>query len=113
MQVAQILISQSDFLEKQHWGNVKGTIMECLKLGVVPIINENDSTNTQELRFGDNDNLAAMTAVQLGADGLFLFTDVYYLYTANPSIDTTAQGLWLVKEPWALKVATSGGSDLG
>ncbi|CAE6947644.1 proB, partial [Symbiodinium sp. KB8] len=43
-----------DFMQKEHWANVKNTIMECLALGVVPIINENDSTNTAELRFGDN-----------------------------------------------------------
>ncbi|OLP75521.1 Glutamate 5-kinase, partial [Symbiodinium microadriaticum] len=68
--VAQLLLSQSDFMQKEHWANVKNTIMECLALGVVPIINENDSTNTAELRFGDNDNLAALTAVQLEADAL-------------------------------------------
>ncbi|CAJ1362363.1 unnamed protein product, partial [Effrenium voratum] len=54
VKVAQLLLSQSDFAQKEHWSNVKGTIMECLRLGVVPIINENDSTNTAELRFGDN-----------------------------------------------------------
>ncbi|CAE8687937.1 unnamed protein product, partial [Polarella glacialis] len=83
VQVAQLLLSQSDFLEKERWSNVKSTIYECLKLGVVPIINENDSTNTAGIRFGDNDNLAALTAVQLEADGLFLFTDVDNLFTAE------------------------------
>merc|ERR1719401_2316560 len=114
MQVAQILISQSDFMDKTHWRNVKHTIVECLNLGVVPIINENDSTNTQELRFGDNDNLAALTAVQLEADGLFLFTDVDYLYTANPRVDPSAEALRIVPEPWSLQVDTSGkGSGAG
>merc|ERR1719491_603807 len=80
--------------------------MECLKLGVVPVINENDSTNTEELRFGDNDNLAALTAVQLGADWLFLFTDVDYLYTANPRNNPDAQALHVVTEPWSLQVET-------
>lgn len=114
LQVAQLLVNQSDFLDKEHWSNVKQTIKECLKLGVVPIINENDSTNTQELRFGDNDNLASLTAVQLEADGLFLFTDVDYLFTANPRVDPTATALRIVKEPWALQVDTSlPGSGLG
>mmetsp|Transcript_5113 Transcript_5113/g.11314 ORF Transcript_5113/g.11314 Transcript_5113/m.11314 type:complete len:438 (+) Transcript_5113:141-1454(+) len=106
VQVAQILISQSDFMEKQHWSNVKHTVIECLKLGVVPIINENDCTNTEELRFGDNDNLAALTAVQLEASGLFLFTDVDFLYTANPRTDPSATPLRVVSEPWALQVDT-------
>ncbi|CAE7872585.1 unnamed protein product, partial [Symbiodinium microadriaticum] len=80
-----------DFMQKEHWANVKNTIMECLALGVVPIINENDSTNTAELRFGDNDNLAALTAVQLEADALCLFTDVSCVYTANPRTNPDAK----------------------
>lgn len=114
LQVAQLLISQSDFMEKEHWSNVKHTILECLNLGIVPVINENDTTNTPELRFGDNDNLAALTAVQLGADGLFLFTDVDYLYTANPRVDPSASPLRMVREPWSLEVDTRApGSGLG
>eukprot|EP00927_Polykrikos_kofoidii_P080956 TRINITY_DN78006_c0_g1_i1.p1 TRINITY_DN78006_c0_g1~~TRINITY_DN78006_c0_g1_i1.p1 ORF type:complete len:443 (-),score=79.09 TRINITY_DN78006_c0_g1_i1:41-1369(-) len=114
IQVAQLLLSQSDFLEKDHWVNVKHTINECLKLGLVPIINENDCTSTEELRFGDNDNLAALVAVQLRADALFLFTDVDFLYTANPRVDPTAKPLRFVRQPWAIKVDTSaGGSDMG
>eukprot|EP00930_Biecheleria_cincta_P047535 TRINITY_DN32971_c0_g1_i1.p1 TRINITY_DN32971_c0_g1~~TRINITY_DN32971_c0_g1_i1.p1 ORF type:complete len:448 (-),score=78.65 TRINITY_DN32971_c0_g1_i1:15-1358(-) len=114
LQVAQLLISQSDFMDKVHWSNVKATIMECLKLGVVPVINENDSTNTTELRFGDNDNLAALTAVQLEADALCLFTDVDCLYTANPRANPDAKPLHVVPEPWALQVDTrEAGTDLG
>jgi glutamate 5-kinase len=114
IQVAQILLNQGDFLDQEHWATVRGTILECLNLGVVPIINENDSTNSAELRFGDNDNLAALTAVQLEAHGLFLFTDVDFLYTANPRADPTAKPLRIVQEPWALQVDTSeAGSDLG
>merc|ERR1719410_644788 len=112
--VAQLLISQKDFLVKEHWSNIKNTILQSLNLGLVPIINENDVTNTPELRFGDNDNLAAVTAVQLHADALFLFTDVDYLYTANPRADPSARPLHLVSEPWALKVDTQAeGSGLG
>lgn len=112
--VAQLLLSQSDFMQKEHWTNVKSTIMECLALGVVPIINENDSTNTAELRFGDNDNLAALTAVQLEADALCLFTDVSCVYTANPRTNPDAKPLHIVPEPWALRVETKdAGSGLG
>jgi len=113
-QVAQLLVSQVDFLDKNHWVNVKHTIIECLNLGVLPIVNENDSTNTEELRFGDNDNLAALMAVQLEADALFLCTDVDYLYTANPRSDPNAAPLRIVREPWSLKVDTSApGSGMG
>lgn len=111
--VAQLLISQKDFLDKEHWSNIKNTILQSLNLGLVPIINENDSTNTPELRFGDNDNLAAVTAVQLKADALFLFSDVDFLYTANPRTDPTATAIRIVEEPWALQVDTGLGSDLG
>eukprot|EP00405_Crypthecodinium_cohnii_P049893 CAMPEP_0206595146 /NCGR_PEP_ID=MMETSP0325_2-20121206/42834_1 /ASSEMBLY_ACC=CAM_ASM_000347 /TAXON_ID=2866 /ORGANISM="Crypthecodinium cohnii, Strain Seligo" /LENGTH=440 /DNA_ID=CAMNT_0054105819 /DNA_START=50 /DNA_END=1372 /DNA_ORIENTATION=+ len=114
MQVAQLLINQSDFLDKDHWQSVQSTIHECLALGVVPIINENDSTNTAEMRFGDNDNLAALTAVQLEADALFLCTDVDFLYTANPRSDPNAKALKIVDEPWALQVDTADeGSGMG
>ncbi|CAE6910167.1 unnamed protein product [Symbiodinium natans] len=101
-------------MDKEHWTNVKSTIIECLALGVVPIINENDSTNTAELRFGDNDNLAALTAVQLEADALCLFTDVNCVYTANPRTNPDAKPLHVVAEPWALRVDTKdAGSGLG
>jgi len=114
LKVAQLLINQGDFLDKEHWSNIRHTIHECITLGLVPIINENDCTNTTELRFGDNDNLAALTAVQLEADGLFLFTDVDYLYTANPRTDPSAEALRVVDEPWSLQVDTSGmGSGAG
>lgn len=114
LKAAQLLISQSDFLDKSHWGNVRSTIRECLRLGLVPIINENDSTNTEELRFGDNDNLAAMTAVQMEADWLFLFTDVDYLYSSNPRTDPNAEALRVVRQPWALSVDTkSAGGGFG
>ena len=79
----RVALGQRDFLEQQRWAEIRDTIAACLEAGVVPIINENDTTNTDGMRFGDNDNLAALTAVQLGAAGVFLFTDVDYLYTAR------------------------------
>eukprot|EP00811_Abedinium_folium_P030519 NODE_4894_length_1833_cov_11.770809.p1 GENE.NODE_4894_length_1833_cov_11.770809~~NODE_4894_length_1833_cov_11.770809.p1 ORF type:complete len:433 (-),score=138.07 NODE_4894_length_1833_cov_11.770809:370-1668(-) len=107
MHVAQLLLSQSDFTDKGRWRNVRSTIDECLMLGLLPIINENDSTSTSELRFGDNDNLAALTAVQLRADWLFLLTDVDYLYSGNPVTDPTATPFRVVDEAWSLQVTTS------
>ncbi|CAJ1395239.1 unnamed protein product [Effrenium voratum] len=106
VRVAQLLVSQRDFLEQQRWTEIRNTIEACLQAGVVPIINENDTTNTDGMRFGDNDNLAALTAVQLQADGVFLFTDVDYLYTANPNVDPTAEPMKVVSEAFELKVDT-------
>eukprot|EP00438_Fugacium_kawagutii_P002972 Skav230920 [mRNA] locus=scaffold2578:86362:89846:- [translate_table: standard] len=97
MKIAQLLVSQRDFLEQQRWAEIRDTISACLDAGVVPVINENDTTNTEAwlcsdgVRFGDNDNLAALTAVQLEAEGVFLFTDVDFLYTANPNVDPAAE----------------------
>jgi len=114
MKVAQLLVSQRDFLEQQRWANIRDTISACLEAGVVPVINENDTTNTDGVRFGDNDNLAALTAVQLEAEGVFLFTDVDYLYTANPNVDPAAEPMKVVNEAFELKVDTrEPGSSLG
>jgi glutamate 5-kinase len=96
-----------------RWGNCKGTLLASLDLGLVPIINENDSTNTEELKFGDNDNLAALCAVQIEADWLFLMTDVDCLYTANPNSDPSAMPIRYVHHPSDLQVSTAGGSIYG
>ena len=67
-----------------------------LGFGVVPIVNENDTIATDEIRYGDNDRLAAQVAVTIGADQLVLLSDVDGLYTGNPKIDSTAQRLAIV-----------------
>jgi len=114
VQASQLLLTQTDFLEKDNWERVKETILESLAMGIVPIINENDSTNTEELRFGDNDNLAALTAVQLQADAFILFTDVDFLYTANPHKHPDALPIKVVDEPWSLQIKeTKAASDNG
>ncbi|CAE7483438.1 proB, partial [Symbiodinium natans] len=114
LKIAQLLVSQRDFLEQQRWAEIRDTIAACLDAGVVPIINENDTTNTDGVRFGDNDNLAALTAVQLEAEGVFLFTDVDYLYTANPNVDPSAEPMRVVSEAFELNVDTrEPGSSLG
>eukprot|EP00913_Durusdinium_trenchii_P017997 g16913.t1 len=114
MKIAQLLVSQRDFLEQQRWTEIRRTISACLEAGVVPVINENDTTNTDGVRFGDNDNLAALTAVQLEAGGVFLFTDVDYLYTANPNVDPAAEPMKVVSEAFELQVDTrEPGSSLG
>lgn len=84
VKVAQILLTVDDLLSKKTYRNALNTISRLLRLGVVPIINENDTTTTHEIRFGDNDRLAALVAHLMRADALMLFTDVAGLYTAHP-----------------------------
>jgi glutamate 5-kinase len=72
-------------VRRSHYQNAQQTLFKLLSLGVVPIINENDSVGTQEIRFGDNDRLAALVALLIGADLLVLISDVDALYDAPPS----------------------------
>jgi glutamate 5-kinase len=113
LKAAQLLLGRGDFLDRDRWMNVKTTLTECLALDLVPVINENDSTNTEELRFGDNDNLAALCAVQIEADWLFLMTDVDSLFTANPSTDPSAEPIRHVRRMSELNVSTDGTSNMG
>ncbi len=75
---------------RTHYLNARQTLRRLLDLGVVPVINENDTTTTDEISFGDNDFLAAQVAVLIGADRLVLLTDTDGLYTGDPRIDPTA-----------------------
>ncbi len=82
--VAQVLLTTADLEYQERYHNARATMTRLLELGVVPIVNENDTVATQELRFGDNDRLAALTAHLLHADAVLLITDVDGLYTAHP-----------------------------
>jgi len=106
--VAQILLSRFDFSAKDRFANVHNAIRELLKMRVIPIINENDTVSTEELRFGDNDTLSALVAVGVSADRLFLLTDVDCLYTANPRTNPDAKAVLDVS---ATELATLGGAD--
>lgn len=86
VRVAQLLVSRNDFLRQRTYGNFRSCLRSLVDLDVVPILNENDSICTEELRFGDNDTLAAHCAVALEADFLFILTDVDCLYTKNPKL---------------------------
>lgn len=91
IQSAQILLTMSDIESRRHYINLRNT-MECLlKMGVIPIINENDSVATAEIRYGDNDRLAARVAQMVEADTLVLLSDIDGLYTANPRRDPKAE----------------------
>ncbi len=82
---SQVLLTTQDIVRREHYQNAQRTIDKLLSLGVVPIINENDSVGTQEIRFGDNDRLAALVSMLIGADLLILVSDIDALYDAPPS----------------------------
>lgn len=88
---AQVLVTLEDSANRRRYLNSRATMQTLLSLGAVPIVNENDTVATDEIRYGDNDRLAAQVAVTIGADQLVLLSDVDGLYTANPNLDADAQ----------------------
>lgn len=90
VKVAQVLLCRSDFASRDRFFNFRAALQELLNMGVVPIINENDTVSVAEIRFGDNDTLSALVAVSLAANHLFLLTDVDCLYTDNPRTNPEA-----------------------
>ena len=93
----QVLVTLEDTEDRRRYLNSRATLETLLGLGVVPIVNENDTVATDEIRFGDNDRLAAQIAVTVGADQLILLSDVDGFYSANPKEDATAQRFDLVE----------------
>ena len=83
--VGQVLLTADDVTRRSHYTNARRTLERLLELGVVPVVNENDTVATHEIRFGDNDRLAALVADLVAADGLLLLTDVDALYDGPPS----------------------------
>lgn len=83
--VSQVLLTTEDVVRRSHYQNAQRTLYRLLQLGVVPVINENDSVGTQEIRFGDNDRLAALVSLLIGADLLVLVSDIDALYDAPPT----------------------------
>jgi glutamate 5-kinase len=96
--VAQILLTPDDTEQRRRHLNARSTITQLLALGAVPVINENDTVATEEIRFGDNDRLAARVAQMVSADTLVLLSDVDGLYTADPRRDGGARRLNEVRE---------------
>ena len=113
--VAQVLLTRGDFSRRRSYLNARMTMTAILEQGVVPIVNENDTTATEEIRVGDNDNLSAMVAGLVDADLLLLLTDQPGLFTSDPRKDAAAQLVTEVNEPeippalWA----AAGVSDTG
>jgi glutamate 5-kinase len=89
--VAQILLTIEDTEDRRRHLNARNTIATLLRLGVVPVINENDTVATDEIRFGDNDRLAARVAQMMGADTCAILSDIDGLYTADPTTDPAAK----------------------
>jgi glutamate 5-kinase len=89
----QILLTLSDTEERRRYLNARATISQLMKLKAVPVINENDTVATTEIRYGDNDRLAARVATMVGADMLVLLSDIDGLYTAPPHLDPNAEFL--------------------
>ncbi|HEY1382965.1 MAG TPA: glutamate 5-kinase [Dongiaceae bacterium] len=88
--VAQVLLTLGDTEERRRHLNARSTLNTLLKMGAVPVINENDTVATAEIRFGDNDRLAARVAAMISADTLVLLSDIDGLYTADPRKDKSA-----------------------
>ncbi|MEO0949019.1 MAG: glutamate 5-kinase, partial [Cyanobacteria bacterium J06641_5] len=88
--IAQVLLTRRELMERGSYVNITNTFQELFALGVVPIVNENDTVAVDELKFGDNDTLSARVASLVKADWLFILTDVDRLYSADPRHDPTA-----------------------
>jgi len=94
--IAQVLLTRSDLVQRSRYLNAYNTFQELLGLGVIPVVNENDTVAVEELKFGDNDTLSALVASLVEADWLFLLTDVDRLYSADPRSVPDAQPISLV-----------------
>ncbi|RKU47983.1 hypothetical protein DL546_004757 [Coniochaeta pulveracea] len=96
--IAQILLTRSDIADRTRYLNAQNTFNELLDMGVIPIVNENDTLAVSEIKFGDNDTLSAITAGMVHADMLFLMTDVDCLYDSNPRTNPDAQPIEVVED---------------
>jgi len=101
--VAQLLLSAGDVHHRERYVNAKSALEATLRLGVVPVVNENDSVATAELRLGDNDTLSAWTAYLADADALVILTDVHGLYDADPRANPDARLLDVVEDVEAIE----------
>ncbi|MCI4660379.1 MAG: glutamate 5-kinase [Neomegalonema sp.] len=107
---AQVLLTLADTQDRRRYLNGRETLRTLLKLGCVPIVNENDTVATDEIRYGDNDRLAARVALMVGADRLVLLSDVDGLYSADPRKDPAARHFPLIEEITPEIEAMAGGA---
>ena len=101
--IAQVLLTRGDLVQRSSYLNVERTFQELLNLGVIPIVNENDTVAVDELKFGDNDTLSALVASLVQADWLFILTDVDRLYSADPRSNPDAEPIVRVTRMEQLK----------
>jgi glutamate 5-kinase len=115
LQTAQLLLTHEDLSDRKRYLNIRSTLTALLDMGVVPIINENDSVATDEICFGDNDTLASLVTNLIEADVLVILTDQAGLYTADPRIDLKAKLLnkVMVEDPAIEQMAGGIGSSIG
>ena len=112
--IAQILLTRRELMERNSYVNASNTFRELLDLGVIPIVNENDTVAVDELKFGDNDTLSALVASLIKANWLFLLTDVDRLYSADPRTVPNAKPIELVaNHEFKQLQITAGGSGSG
>lgn len=112
---AQVLLTRTDFTNRERYKNAHATLSELLDRGILPIINENDTVSVEELTFGDNDMLSALVSGLIHADQLMILTDINGLYSANPMKDPDAKKFDRIPEVTdeLLGMATSEGSLVG
>ena len=106
----QILVTLADTEERRRYLNARATTLKLLEMRAVPVVNENDTVATTEIRYGDNDRLAARVATMIGADLLVLFSDIDGLYTAPPASDPSARHIPLVERITPSIEAMAGGA---
>ena len=113
--VGQILLTGSDFSHEDRLHNFSNTVERLLSLGVLPIVNENDTIATEEIKVGDNDTLSAYVAVNTKADLLIILSDIDGLYTADPRTEASAKRISVVEQitPEIIAYAGGKGSALG
>ncbi len=113
LHVGQVLLTADDLQRRTHYRNAQRNLDRLLKLGVVPIVNENDAVATEEIRFGDNDRLAALTAHLVNANGMILLSDVDGVYDANPNHGSAHLISEISDEATLQSVDTQGSSSAG
>jgi len=113
LKVAQLLLTLDDSERRQRYLNARATFTTLLEHRLIPVVNENDTVATAELKFGDNDRLAARVAVMVSADLLVLFSDIDGLYTSNPRHDKTAEHLTRIDMLTPEIMAMGGGAASG
>ena len=113
--IAQLLLTGNDTIDEHARENCRNSLQAILKMGVIPVINENDAVATDEIKIGDNDNLSAMVATMIDAEVLIILTDIDGVYSGNPKTDNSAKLIDEIDEitPEIEKIAGGAGTKLG